>query len=701
MANLLDYRPPGLEGLLGYLKEYPGRVKDEFMEGASQLKPGINQILPAIQMRYSWATPAVKDLATQGGNLLASGLNRIGQGQHEAMQELAQQLGLPESGLLADRQEITGEQLATPLLLAASLPRGNLFKRMKAPDPEGALRRKLGRKEEVGATQERKVLEKDGEKMVVGDITFNDWKERVSSLPSAVVQDYRQWYGTALAQFNKVFGKSRGEKYMLGWLLGNQNESPAGAMRNLLRAEDKTLNIPQSYTAGLGEQKILQALGQGDIESGAGPKLMDFVDSAYERNLRTFMGDRPEGGGPAVMDVHSTRDMGYVDDTFKKWLHQKFGDQADDITVDVKGGVLDTQYERGSEKMNRFAQEANAEGFLGGDWTPHEIQAVGWKYMGDKVGGGVQTIPEALQSNIRRLSTELTFAHGSPLDQKYGEIWRNMPYKDQAFLTDYVFRNTLPDLMADVGVRGDANLAGGKYQDDPWVPSIQLDALASAERAADMADMIGLTYQQDMVIRGRPLKSGTTLSLEVVLDGNPNMRQAMKFLESLKSELGAAGTGGYYTPETNTMTLFLENQPRVTSTGKISNVIESTAALNARISGDLDRAIDATRDLVKLGIKDRVLFNSEANWHGEFDHWKQGGSGEPFKSALRERQRSDLLAGLDNYNQGVGQATDTGIQILESGQAKNFRRRPIRGPSLLTLHQQTAQPGGFLMPRPR
>ena len=174
----------------------------------------------------------------------------------------------------------------------------------------------------------------------------------------------------------------------------------------------------------------------------------------------------------------------------------------------------------------------------------------------------------------------------------------------------------------------------------------------------------------------------------------------MKFLESLKSELGAAGTGGYYTPETNTMTLFLENQPRVTSTGKISNVIESTAALNARISGDLDRAIDATRDLVKLGIKDRVLFNSEANWHGEFDHWKQGGSGEPFKSALRERQRSDLLAGLDNYNQGVGQATDTGIQILESGQAKNFRRRPIRGPSLLTLHQQTAQPGGFLMPRP-
>jgi len=694
MANLLDYRPPGLEGLLGYLKEYPGRVKEEFMEGASQLRPGVNQMLPAMQMAYSAFTPAIEDIALQGGNLLAPYLNRLAEQQREA---------LP---FLSDREEVkefTGEQIATPLLLAASLPRGkigNLYKRMKAPDPEGALRRKLGRKEEVGAPQERIVLEKDGKKMVVGNITFSDWKERVAKMPAEVIQEYRVWYLKGLKEFNRVFGKSQGEKSMLGWLLANQNESPTGAMRNLLRAEEKTMGIHQPMTAGLAEQNIMQALGGGDIESGAGPKLMDFVDSAYERELRTFMGDRPEGGGPAVMDVHSTRDMGYVDDTFKKWLHQKFGDQADDIKVDVKSGVLDTQYERGSEKINQFAQEANAEGFMGGNWSPHEIQAVGWKYMGDEVGGGVQTIPEAIRGNISRISTELTFGIGSPLDKKYGEIWRNMPYKDQAFLTDYVFRNTLPEMMADVGVRGNANLAGGKYLDDPWVPSIQLDAFASPERAADMADMTGLFYQQDMVIRGRPLKTGKTLSLEVVLDGNPNMRQAMKFLESLKSELGAAGTGGYYTPETNTMTLFLDNQPRVTSTGKISKVIESTAALNARIEADLERAIDAAEDVTRLRVHERVLFNSEAIWHGEFDHWGQGGNGEPFKNSLGERQRSDLLARLDHYNQGVGQATDTGIQILQSGQAKRLRGNPIRGPSLLTLHQQTAQPGGFLMPRP-
>ena len=202
-----------------------------------------------------------------------------------------------------------------------------------------------------------------------------------------------------------------------------------------------------------------------------------------------------------------------------------------------------------------------------------------------------------------------------------------------------------------------------------------------------------------MVIRGRPLKSGKTLSLDVVLDGNPSQQQAMKFLDALKSELGVSGTGGYYTPENNTMTLFLENQPRVSKSGKVSKIIESTAALNARIAADLDRAVDAAEDATRLKISDRVLFNSEAIWHGEFNHWQQGGSGEPFESSLRGRRRSDLLQRLDYYNQSVGQAADTGIQILQSGQAKRLRRRPIRGPSLLTPYQEAAQPGGFLMPR--
>ena len=700
MAGMWDWMP-GPSGLWDYAGDYWDRYKDQARQGLMEFSKNPNLNAAALVGGLDPSGPLWRDAATQAGKLLAPVLNQQRESINDAQRAVLAKAGIESPGGFLS-EDMTGEQLASPLLMAASVVRGrpgDLFKRMKAQDPEGALRRKLGRKDEVGAPQERVVLEAGGKKMVVGDITFGDWKERVGTMDPTDIEEYRKWYREGLSHFNRIYGKAQGEKSMLGWLLANQNESPSGALRNLLRAEDKTLGYPQPFTAGLGEEKVLQALGSGDIESGAGPKLMDFVDSAYERDLRTFMGDRPEAGGPAVMDVHSTRDMGFVDDTFHKYLRRHFGDQADAVKVDVKKAVLDTQYERGSEKMNRFADEANQEGFMGGNWTPSEIQAVGWKFMGDEVGGGVQTIPEAVQSNIRRISTELAFAHGSPLDQKYGEVWGNMPYKDQAFLTDYVFRNTLPDLMTDVGVRGDANLSGGKYLDDPWVPSIQLDALASPERAADMADMIGLAYQQDVVIRGRALQSGGTTSVRVTLDGTPNMQQAMKFLESLKAELGVSATGGYYTPENHTMTLFLDRQPRVTSTGKISKVIESTDALNARIEADLDRAIDATRDATKLGINDRVLFNSEAVFHGEFDHWGQGGSGEPFKSSLGKAGRSDLLGRLDNYNQSVGQVTDTGIQILQSGQAKKLRRRPIRGPSLLRPYQETAQPGGFLMPR--
>ena len=719
MASMWDWLP-GPSGLWDYAGDYWDRYKNQARQGLMEFSENPNLNAAALVGGLDPSGPLWRDAATQVGERIAPVLNQQAESFNEAQRAVLAKAGIESPGGFLS-EEMTGEQLAGPLLMAGSVVRGrpgDLFKRMKAPDPEGALRRKLGRKEEVGAPQERVVLEADGEKMVVGDITFDDWKERVGTMVPTDIEDYRKWYREGLSHFNRIFGRGNGEKYMLGWLLGNQNESPAGALRNLLRAEEKTLGIHQPMTAGLGEEKILQALGGGDIESGAGPKLMDFVDSAYERELRTFMGDRPEGGGPAVMDVHSTRDMGFVDETFKKWLTQKFGSQADVLGIDVKSGVSDTQYERGSEKMNRFADEANREGFMGGNWTPSEIQAVGWKYMGDKVGGGVQTIPEAVQSNIRRISSELAFGLGSPLDQEFGETFRNMPYKDQQWLTDHVYRTVLPDIMNVVGVRGTANIAGGQYG-GATPPSIQLDALASPERAADLADMIGFNFQQDMVIRSRPLGGGDTVSLDVVLSGNPSFEKAMSFASMAADQLDKGvwssrlmgpprkgdrlisektAPGFYYTPDNKTITFFLNRQPRITSTGKVSKVTESPESLSNRIDLLVQDVLNLAGDKLDLDSSYK-LFNSEAIWHGEFNHWNQGGKGEPYQRGLGERGRSDLLERLGDSARSIRETTGQGIQILQSGQAKRLRRRPIRGPSLLTPYQETAQPGGFLMPR--
>ena len=107
-----------LRGIADWVGDYPGLVKEEFMEGVSQLRPELSpmvQAAPAMQMAFSPFTPAVKELALQGGNLLAPGLNRLAEQQREAFP------------LLADRGEVkefTGEQLATPLMLAMMYPRG-------------------------------------------------------------------------------------------------------------------------------------------------------------------------------------------------------------------------------------------------------------------------------------------------------------------------------------------------------------------------------------------------------------------------------------------------------------------------------------------------------------------------------------------------------------------------------------------------
>ena len=680
----------------------------------------------------SFATPAVKAMRPGeeptaleyafSGIPFAPNVGLIGTAVKAAIP--AARSGIKSAAGLLNQYEMPPVETATLGMNRIPLPRRRqeptLSERMIVRDAVGNLRRKERSLGTFGEPQQRIVLEANGERMVVGDINFDDWAERVGTMNSNDIADYRKWYKVASEEFKKVFGNKEGDKYMLGWLLGNQNESPAGAFRSLLRAEEKGRGVHQPFKAGLGETKIIQALGDDPITSGAAAKLFDFVDSAEGKRLRTFMGNNQRGGSPAVMDVHSTRDMGFVDETFHNWLRNKFGDQADQVLIDVKSAVKKPQYERGSEKMNRFAEEANRRGFMGGGWTAAEIQAVGWKYMGDKVGGGVQTIPEAIQSNIRRISSELAFAVGSPFDQAFGQTFRNMPYNDQRWLTDHVYRSTLPRLMDAVGVRGVANIAGGKYG-GVTPPSIQLDAFASPERAADMADTMGFVFQQDEVIRARPLGGGDTVSLNVTLQGNPTFDQAMQFADGITQSLDIGTWGGrmmgpptrqqgllvpdvtapgfYYMPETRTITLFLNRQPRITKTGKVSKVTEGTGALSNRIQSDIEQVLQTIGK--KYNIRgDYNIFNSEAAWHGEEGHWAKGGRGEVFQRGLGERGRSDLQAGLDNSAQHVGEKTREGIQILESGNAPRYQRRPIKGPQRLSpIDEKTGLLAGFFMPK--
>ena len=242
MASMWDWLP-GPSGLWDYAGDYWDRYKNQARQGLMEFSENPNLNAAALVGGLDPSGPLWRDAATQVGERIAPVLNQQAESFNEAQRAVLAKAGIESPGGFLS-EEMTGEQLAGPLLMAGSVVRGrpgDLFKRMKAPDPEGALRRKLGRKEEVGAPQERVVLEADGEKMVVGDITFDDWKERVGTMVPTDIEDYRKWYREGLSHFNRIFGRGNGEKYMLGWLLGNQNESPAGALRNLLRAEELSL----------------------------------------------------------------------------------------------------------------------------------------------------------------------------------------------------------------------------------------------------------------------------------------------------------------------------------------------------------------------------------------------------------------------------------------------------------------------------
>jgi len=113
---------PRKREFVDYFREYPGRVKEEFVESAESLRPGVNQTLPALGMAWSWLHPALMDVSTEVGEGIAPPLNEV----------LADRLRRYQSaGMMGDRElkrEITGEQLAPVVAMAAMWPFGGRAK---------------------------------------------------------------------------------------------------------------------------------------------------------------------------------------------------------------------------------------------------------------------------------------------------------------------------------------------------------------------------------------------------------------------------------------------------------------------------------------------------------------------------------------------------------------------------------------------
>ena len=249
-----------------------------------------------------------------------------------------------------------------------------------------------GKKPDVGLPKNERSVVRAPEGLpdfVTGNINFDDWKNRHENiLTPAEAFHSADWYKNIYGNFLKYHNNdpNQSKKSMMAWLVAQQNTSPATAMQNvLLQKEQMARGVPQHLWKAGGMPNPTAAarnvLADQPITGGVGQKITDFVDSALGKNTRSFYGNDERAGTPFVVDVHTARDMGLVDQELVNHL-SRLGYNQDDLNklkVDMATGPTEAQYENRAGFGRNLTKHLNEVSWLGkNDWTPAEVQAVGW-----------------------------------------------------------------------------------------------------------------------------------------------------------------------------------------------------------------------------------------------------------------------------------------------------------------------------------
>lgn len=378
--------------------------------------------------------------------------------------------------------------------------------------PSGAdarLRRLLKRKKGVGAPKNRrKTLHlADGTTLTVGALNVGDWIKRIRQTTSVDdIHAFRAWYRQVMSAFEGATGEHI-EAWAVAWMRAQQAASPSKALLDMMRVREQVISGAEGAKGGLADSALRafwRAIETGDPDalaeiSGGAQKLYDFVDSMMGKTTRTWMGDDERGGAPAVIDRHTSRDVGFVDQALLEALRRRGVKESElkGIEVDLKATPTEAQYEHGREFLTRVADHLNKKNMWGGGWTPAEVQATGWMALLNQLGKGAETADLAIARQTRQLSTALVFGEGAPYNTIFSEFL-GLPWDAQQRVTDRVTRRALELVQRMVGdppVRSVETGAGG-WLDYDAEPSTQIQILGSPEAAEALADALGYLLQQ-------------------------------------------------------------------------------------------------------------------------------------------------------------------------------------------------------------
>ncbi len=266
---------------------------------------------------------------------------------------------------------------------------------------------------------------------VTGKINYGDWIARHENiLNDDEIHHAADWYNRIYDEFKQYYpDEEESKKNMRAWLVAQQNVSPAGAMQNvLLQKEQMKRGVPKALWRAGGMPNPTEAardvLQDQPIGGGVGQKIADFVDSAEGKSVRSWMANHPDGGEPFVVDVHTARDTGMVDQELLNHLDRLGYDKEalKKVQIDLTGTPSEPAYENRAAWGRGLTDHLNEMGWKGrNDWTPAEVQAVGWMGMTKLTRNAEEDVQSGLAKNLRRIAYEAEPINGSPWHKKYSK----------------------------------------------------------------------------------------------------------------------------------------------------------------------------------------------------------------------------------------------------------------------------------------
>jgi hypothetical protein len=172
------------------------------------------------------------------------------------------------------------------------------------------------------------------------------------------------WYRELGPMFETFFGEDA-PAIIRGFAVSQANDSPAGGLQAVLRLRDKMLrgDYIAPNEASVVSESIQQAIRGEHVSKGMAAKLTDFTDSLQGKTTRTWTANDIAGGSPTAIDIHAQRDLGRIDPKILRTLRERHNLPVAHLQLEAQERKLATLEKSGASKEAVDAQKAKIRKF--------------------------------------------------------------------------------------------------------------------------------------------------------------------------------------------------------------------------------------------------------------------------------------------------------------------------------------------------